>query len=137
MRWVTWLLPTPKELVDELELFRRSVRNEWLSISLGWGVPRARRMPSANYEQSVKMGLQRARILNELAAIFNRHWRGFVRDVYGGKVDLYRTLQDTVGDEAKNEARAVEKWFRGFITTEELIDCIAQALQRRLTRLAY
>jgi hypothetical protein len=130
---MTWLLPTPKELVDDLESFKRSVGNEWLSISLGWGVLRAQRTPPANYER-LKIGCWKARILNELAAIFNRHWRDFVRAVHGEKVNLYRILQDIVGDEARNEARAVEKWFRGFITTEELIDCIAQALQRRLAK---
>jgi hypothetical protein len=81
------------------------------------------------------MGLQKARISNELAAIFNKHWRDCVRAVYGEKVNLYHVLQDIVGGEARNEARAVEKWFREFITTEELIDRIAQALQRRLATL--
>jgi hypothetical protein len=62
-------------------------------------VLRARRTPPANYER-LKIGRWKAKILNELAAISNRHWRGFVKAVYGEKVSLYCALQGVVCDEA-------------------------------------
>jgi hypothetical protein len=72
--------------------------------------------------------------LNKLASIFNRYWKDFIEDTYGEKIDLYKILQDIIGDEARNETRAVERWFRGLITTQEFAEYVAQELRRRLEK---
>jgi hypothetical protein len=127
-------IPITKELVKELELFRKSFGEKWLSINVSQRVFRAQRIPFVSYEQLVKMGLQKAQILNKLASIFNRYWKDFIKDAYGEEIDLYKILQDIIGDEARNETRAVEQWFRGSITTQEFAEYVAQELQHRLEK---
>jgi hypothetical protein len=126
------LIPITKELIDELEEFRKSFGEKWLSINVSQRVFRAQRIPFVSYEQLVKMGLQKAQVLNKLASIFNRYWKDFIEDTYGEKIDLYKILQDIIGDEARNETRAVEQWFNGFITTQHFAVYIAQRLHDRL-----
>jgi len=128
------LIPITKELIDELEWFRKSFGEKWLSINVSQRVFRAQRIPFVSYEQLVKMGLQKAQVLNKLASIFNRYWKDFIEDTYGEKIDLYKILQDIIGDEARNETRAVERWFRGLITTQEFAEYVAQELRRRLEK---
>jgi uncharacterized protein YecA (UPF0149 family) len=128
------LIPITKELIDVLEEFRKSFGEKWLSINVSQRVFRAQRIPFVSYEQLVKMGLQKAQVLNKLASIFNRYWKDFIEDTYGEKIDLYKILQDIIGDEARNETRAVEQWFRGSITTQEFAEYVAQELQRRLEK---
>jgi hypothetical protein len=128
------LIPITKELIDVLEEFRKSFGEKWLSINVSQRVFRAQRIPFVSYEQLVKMGLQKAQVLNKLASIFNRYWKDFIKDAYGEKIDLYKILQDIIGDEARNETRAVEQWFRGSITTQEFAEYVAQELQRRLEK---
>jgi hypothetical protein len=127
-------IPITKELVKELELFRKSFGEKWLSINVSQRVFREHRIPFVGYEQLVKMGLQKAQVLNKLASIFNRYWKDFIKDAYGEEIDLYKILQDIIGDEARNETRAVEQWFRGSITTQEFAEYVAQELQRRLEK---
>jgi hypothetical protein len=126
------LIPITKELIDELEWFRKSFGEKWLSINVSQRVFRARRIPFVSYEQLVKMGLQKAQVLNKLASIFNRYWKDFIKDAYGEKIDLYKILQSIVSDEARNETRAVELWFRGSITTQGFAEHIAQRLHNLL-----
>ena len=128
------LIPITKELIDVLEEFRKSFGEKWLSINVSQRVFRAQRIPFVSYEQLVKMGLQKAQVLNKLASIFNRYWKDFIEDTYGEKIDLYKILQDIIGDEARNETRAVERWFRGLITTQEFAEYVAQELRRRLEK---
>ena len=128
------LIPITKELIDELEEFRKSFGEKWLSINVSQRVFRAQRIPFVSYEQLMKMGLQKAQVLNKLASIFNRYWKDFIEDTYGEKIDLYKILQDIIGDEARNETRAVEQWFRGSITTQEFAEYVAQELRRRLEK---
>jgi hypothetical protein len=128
------LIPITKELIDELEEFRKSFGEKWLSINVSQRVFRAQRIPFVSYEQLVKMGLQKAQVLNKLASIFNRYWKDFIEDTYGEKIDLYKILQDIIGDEARNETRAVEQWFRGSITTQEFAEYVAQELRHRLEK---
>ncbi|MCC6055462.1 MAG: hypothetical protein LM583_02140 [Desulfurococcaceae archaeon] len=128
------LIPITKELIDVLEEFRKSFGEKWLSINVSQRVFRAQRIPFVSYEQLMKMGLQKAQVLNKLASIFNRYWKDFIEDTYGEKIDLYKILQDIIGDEARNETRAVEQWFRGSITTQEFAEYVAQELQRRLEK---
>jgi len=45
-------------------------------------------------------------------------------------------LQDIIGDEAKNEARAVKQWPGGSITTQQFAEHIVQVLQQRLKSVA-
>jgi hypothetical protein len=126
------LIPITKELIDVLEEFRKSFGDKWLSINVSQRVFRAQRIPFVSYEQLVKMGLQKAQVLNKLASIFNRYWKDFIKDAYGEKIDLYKILQDIIGDEARNETKAVEQWFRGSITTQQFAEYIAQRLHDRL-----
>jgi len=128
------LIPITKELIDELEEFRKSFGEKWLSINVSQRVLRAQRIPFVSYEQLVKMGLQKAQVLNKLASIFNMYWKDFIEDTYGEKIDLYKILQDIIGNEARNETRAVEQWFRGLITTQEFAEYVAQELRRRLEK---
>jgi hypothetical protein len=128
------LIPITKELIDVLEEFRKSFGDKWLSINVSQRVFRAQRIPFVSYEQLVKMGLQKAQVLNKLASIFNRYWKDFIKDAYGEKIDLYKILQDIIGDEARNETKAVEQWFRGSITTQEFAEYVAQELQHRLEK---
>jgi hypothetical protein len=102
-------IPITKELIKELEWFRKSFGEKWLSINVSQRVFRAQRIPFVNYEQPVKMGLQKAQVLNKLASIFNRYWKDFIKDAYGEKIDLYNILQDIIGNEARNETRAVKQ----------------------------
>lgn len=128
------LIPITKELIDVLEEFRKSFGDKWLSINVSQRVFRAQRIPFVSYEQLVKMGLQKAQVLNKLASIFNRYWKDFIEDTYGEEIDLYKILQDIIGDEARNETKAVEQWFRGSITTQEFAEYVAQELQHRLEK---
>jgi hypothetical protein len=128
------LIPITKELIDELEWFRKSFGEKWLSINVSQRVFRAQRIPFVSYEQLMKMGLQKAQVLNKLASIFNRYWKDFIKDAYGEKIDLYKILQSIVSDEARNETRAVEQWFRGSITTKQFAEYVAQELQHRLEK---
>jgi hypothetical protein len=128
------LIPITNELIDELEEFRKSFGEKWLSINVSQRVFRAQRILFVSYEQPVKIGLQKAQVLNKLASIFNRYWKDFIEDTYGEKIDLYKILQDIIGDEARNETRAVERWFRGLITTQEFAEYVAQELRRRLEK---
>jgi hypothetical protein len=128
------LIPITKELIGVLEEFRKSFGEKWLSINVSQRVFRVQRIPFVSYEQHVKMGLQKAQVLNKLASIFNRYWKDFIEDTYGEKIDLYKILQDIIGDEARNETRAVERWFRGLITTQEFAEYVAQELRRRLEK---
>jgi hypothetical protein len=125
-------IPITKELVEELEWFRKSFGEKWLSINVSQRVFRAQRIPFVSYEQLVKMGLQKAQVLNKLASIFNRYWKDFIEDTYGEKIDLYKILQDIIGDEARNETRAVEQWFRGSITSQQFAECIAHRLEKEI-----
>jgi len=128
------LIPITKELIDVLEEFRKSFGEKWLSINVSQRVFRAQRIPFVSYEQLVKMGLQKPQVLNKLVSIFNRYWKDFIKDTYGEKIDLYKILQNIIGNEARNETRAVEQWFRGSITIQQFAECIAQELQRRLEK---
>jgi hypothetical protein len=124
----------PKELIEELEWFRKSFGDKWLSISMSQRVFRTQRVPFADRREPVEIGRQKAQILNNLASIFNKYWKDFVKVAYGEKINLYNILQDMIGDEAKNEARAVEQWFRGLITSQQFAEYIAQKLQQRLEK---
>jgi hypothetical protein len=95
---------------------------------------RTQRIPFTDHRRPVEIGAQKAQISNKLASIFYRHWRDFIKDAYGEKIGLYKILQDIIGDEARNEVRAVGQWFRGSITTQQFAECIARELQHRLEK---
>jgi hypothetical protein len=125
------LIPITKELINELEEFRRLYKNVWFSI-IGQ-VVLARYAPSASSRGSGDVGKKMMLIVNELASIFNRYWKDFIKDTYGEKIDLYRILQDIIGDEIRlYKNRAVEQWFNGSITTQQFAEYIAQRLHDQL-----
>jgi hypothetical protein len=126
-------IPITRELIGELELFRRLYKDVWSSI-IGYAVL-ARYMPSPSSRVSGDIGEKMMLIVNELAHTFYEHWKDFVKQFYGEEIcgELLNILQDIIGDEAKLfKNRAVEQWFNGSITTQQFAECIAHKLQCRL-----
>jgi hypothetical protein len=127
------LIPITKELIDELEDFKRLYKNVWFSI-IGQ-VALTRYVPSASSRGSGDVGKKMMLIVNELAHTFYEHWKDFVKQFYGEEIcgELLNILQDIIGDEIRlHKNRAVEQWFRGLITTQQFAECIAHKLQCRL-----
>jgi hypothetical protein len=127
------LIPITKELIDELEDFKRLYKNVWFSI-IGQ-VVLTRYVPSASSRGSGDVGKKMRLIVNELASIFYEHWEDFVKQFYGEEIcgELLNILQDIIGDEIRlRKNRAVEQWFNGSITTQQFAEYVAQELQHRL-----
>jgi len=128
-------IPITKELIEELEEFRRLYKNVWSEI-IGHAVL-ARYVPFARNRGSRDVGKKMLLIVNGLAKIFCKHWESFAKQFYGEEIcgELLNILRDIIGDEIRlHKNRAVEQWFNGSITTQQFAECIAQELQRRLEK---
>jgi hypothetical protein len=129
-------IPITKELIEELEEFRRLYKNVWSEI-IGHAVL-ARYVPFARSRGSRDVGKKTLLIVNGLASIFYRHWKELVKQFYGEEIcrRLRNILQDVVGDEIRlRKNRAVERWFNGSITTQQFVEIVAESLEKQLQRL--
>jgi hypothetical protein len=129
------LIPITKELIEELEDFRRLYKNVWSSI-IGQVSP-ARHIPSTGSRVSEEVKEKKKHTINELAYIFYKHWKDPVERIYGKKISFYNNLLnvllDIIGDEAELfKNRAVEQWFNGSITTQQFAEYIVQDLHNLL-----
>jgi hypothetical protein len=128
-------IPITKELIEELEDFRRLYKNVWSSI-IGQ-VLLARHIPSTSSRVSEEVKEKKKHTINELAYIFYKHWKDPVERIYGKKISFYNNLLnvllDIIGDEAELfKNRAVEQWFNGSITTQQFAEYIVQDLHNLL-----
>ena len=108
------LLPISEELINELEAVRKSYSN----LAYSWS----------------SLTLEKGKVVNDIARIFNKHWSRFIGPFLAGKPwrNSWNFLQDIIGDEAKGKSRAIPQWLRGEMSTKEFIEHVKSVIERIL-----
>ena len=91
-----------------------------------------------NYYRAIHYPGERRFVVNELASLLNRYWKGLI----GPRMPsgIWRTpmnlLQDIIGDEFKGkpEVRQGLQWLEGSKSTEEFVEYIARHVQQILSK---
>ncbi|MCC6004820.1 MAG: hypothetical protein LM590_10815 [Thermofilum sp.] len=106
------LLPTPNEMMEELENLRRDL---WKKYGSSW---------------RALGGFEKMLIVNEIASIFNKYWRDDLKPLLSGKPwrSAFELLQDAIGDESRKEGRLVHQWMVGLLNTESFVERLASVI---------
>jgi hypothetical protein len=99
-------------MIEELENLRRDLKRRYGS---SWRI----------LEGSEKM-----LIVNKIASIFNKYWRGNIKPRLSGKPwrSAFELLQDAAGDEGRKECRLVHQWVAGQLSTESFAESFASVI---------